>query len=174
MFFPEPVLNLGRDLPGLCSCLGIFVGGTLQCLHSFLKAAVFKLVIGWPVNWAVCFLFPGNIYTQVRWIPTCDSAHSVLSRCKIPATDTMTWNPTQSHYLDTEQTSLFIVVLCSCHSDLWQCTLMATLQCCHECAPGCQHHYLLSHSVTLLWHWANQSVLPYPSNAEHQARKQQV
>ena len=32
---------------------------------------------------------------------------------------------------------------------------------------------LLSHSVTLYRHWASQS-LPYPSNAERQARKQQI
>ena len=30
-----------------------------------------------------------------------------------------------------------------------------------------------SHSVTLSWHWANQS-LPNPNNAKHQARKRQV
>ena len=33
--------------------------------------------------------------------------------------------------------------------------------------------YLKSHSVTLSWHWANQS-LPYPNNAKHLARKWQV
>ena len=32
---------------------------------------------------------------------------------------------------------------------------------------------MLSHSVTLSWRWANQSI-PYPNNAEHQARKWQV
>ena len=32
--------------------------------------------------------------------------------------------------------------------------------------------WLLSHSVTLSWHWANQS-FPYRNNAEHQARKRQ-
>ena len=35
------------------------------------------------------------------------------------------------------------------------------------------HHDLISHSVTLSWHWANQS-LPYPNNAERQTRKQQL
>ena len=32
---------------------------------------------------------------------------------------------------------------------------------------------LLSHSVTLSWHWANQSS-PYPNNAERQAHERQV
>ena len=35
------------------------------------------------------------------------------------------------------------------------------------------HHDLLSHSVALFWHWSHQS-LPYPNNAEHQARESQV
>ena len=34
-------------------------------------------------------------------------------------------------------------------------------------------HDLLSHSVSLFWHWTNQS-LPYPNNAEHWARKWRV
>ena len=34
-------------------------------------------------------------------------------------------------------------------------------------------HDLISHSVALCWHWANQS-LPYPYNAEHLAWKCQV
>ena len=38
---------------------------------------------------------------------------------------------------------------------------------------GHQHHDLISHSVTLSWHWSNQSI-PYPNNAEHLARKWQV
>ena len=40
-------------------------------------------------------------------------------------------------------------------------------------AASLEHHDLLSHSVTLFWNWTNQS-LPYPNNAEHQARKPQV
>ena len=36
-----------------------------------------------------------------------------------------------------------------------------------------QHHDLISHSVTLSWHWANQ-YLPYPNNAENLAKKRQV
>ena len=32
---------------------------------------------------------------------------------------------------------------------------------------------LISHSVTLSWHWANQS-FPYPNNAKHLARKRQA
>ena len=39
--------------------------------------------------------------------------------------------------------------------------------------PGHQHHDLISHSVILSRHWANQS-LSYPNNAEHLARKWQV
>ena len=35
------------------------------------------------------------------------------------------------------------------------------------------HHDLLSQSLTLSWQWANQ-YLPYPNNAECQARKRQV
>ena len=33
--------------------------------------------------------------------------------------------------------------------------------------------YLISHTVTLSWHWANQS-FPYPNSTEHLARKRQV
>ena len=39
--------------------------------------------------------------------------------------------------------------------------------------PGCEHHYLIFHSVTLSWHWANQS-LPCHNNLKHLARKRQV
>ena len=39
--------------------------------------------------------------------------------------------------------------------------------------PGCQHHNLISHSLTLSWHWANQSWL-YPTNDVCLARKWQV
>ena len=42
---------------------------------------------------------------------------------------------------------------------------MATLQCCSTGKPGCQHHGLISHLVTLSWYWANQ-FLPYHNNAE--------
>ena len=38
---------------------------------------------------------------------------------------------------------------------------------------GCWHHGLISHAVTLFWHWANQS-WPYPINAKRQTRKLQV
>ena len=38
---------------------------------------------------------------------------------------------------------------------------------------GHQHHDLISHSVTLSWHSANQS-LPYPNNTECLARRRQV
>ena len=50
---------------------------------------------------------------------------------------------------------------------------MATLKCCLTGTPGCEHHALLSHLVTLFWHWTNQP-LPYLNNAERQAREQQV
>ena len=47
---------------------------------------------------------------------------------------------------------------------LWQCTLMMTP---YWWAPlgDCWHHDLISYSVTLSWHWDNQS-LPCPNNAE--------
>ena len=38
---------------------------------------------------------------------------------------------------------------------------------------GHQHHDLISYSAILSWHWYNQS-LPYPINAKHLTRKQQV
>ena len=38
---------------------------------------------------------------------------------------------------------------------------------------GHQHHDLISHSITLCWHWANQS-FPYLNNVERLARKRQV
>ena len=41
-----------------------------------------------------------------------------------------------------------------------------------QCCPTGYSH-LLSHSVTLSWLWANQS-LPYPNNAERQAKKWQI
>ena len=39
----------------------------------------------------------------------------------------------------------------------------------YSAAPGRQHHGLISHSVTLSWYWANQS-LHYSNNAERLAR----
>ena len=39
--------------------------------------------------------------------------------------------------------------------------------------PCYQHPDLISHSVTLSWHWGNQS-FPYSNNAEHLDRKRQV
>ena len=47
--------------------------------------------------------------------------------------------------------------------DLWQYSIMLS----HR------ETNLISHSVTLSWHWANQ-YLPYPSNAQFQARQRQV
>ena len=60
-------------------------------------------------------------------------------------------------------------------TNFWQCELIATLfwQCCLIGTPGHQQKDLLSHSVTLSWHWVNQ-FLHYPNNVEHQARKQKV
>ena len=58
-------------------------------------------------------------------------------------------------------------------ADLWQCTLIVTLLVLPHERPGQQHHDLISHSVTLSWYWANQSLLR-PNNAKHLARKQQV
>ena len=40
----------------------------------------------------------------------------------------------------------------------------------YSTTSGHQHHNLLSHSVILSWHWANQC----PNNAEHQDRERQV
>ena len=40
-------------------------------------------------------------------------------------------------------------------------------------AASLEHHDLLSHSITLSWHWTDQT-LSYPNNSELQARKQQV
>ena len=50
---------------------------------------------------------------------------------------------------------------------------MVTLQYCPTGKPGHQHPDLISNSVTLSSHWANQS-LPYPNNAECLTRKRQV
>ena len=58
-------------------------------------------------------------------------------------------------------------------TNMWQCALMVTLYGCLTGTPGYWHHDLLSHSVTLSWHWANQS-LHYPNNAKRKARKQHI
>ena len=58
-------------------------------------------------------------------------------------------------------------------TDLWQCALMVTLYYCVTGTSGCWHRDLLSHSISLSWHWTNQS-LPYHNNAKHQAREWQV
>ena len=55
-------------------------------------------------------------------------------------------------------------------TDLWQCALMVTLQ---SQPLRNQAASTMTHSVTLSWHWANES-LPYPNNAECLARKWQV
>ena len=55
-------------------------------------------------------------------------------------------------------------------TDLWQCTLVVLYS---AASSGHWHYDLLSHSVTLSWHWAIQSLL-YPNNAERQVRKRQV
>ena len=55
-------------------------------------------------------------------------------------------------------------------SDLWQCTLMAT----YSVASLGHQTDLLSHPVTLYWHWSNQSLMTYRNNAKWQARKQEV
>ena len=54
--------------------------------------------------------------------------------------------------------------------DLWQCTFMTALWCCHTERAACQLHALIYHSVTLSRHWAKQSLL-YPNNDEFLARK---
>ena len=54
--------------------------------------------------------------------------------------------------------------------DFSQCTLMSTLQSCPTGTPCHQHHDLICHSVTLFWHWVDQS-LCYPNNVDHLARK---
>ena len=46
--------------------------------------------------------------------------------------------------------------------NLWQCPIMATLLWSHIGTPDHQHHELISYSVTLSQHWANQS-MPYPN-----------
>ena len=58
-------------------------------------------------------------------------------------------------------------------TNLWQCTLMVTLQYCLTGTPGHRDHDLLSHSVTLSWHLANQS-LPYSNNVKHRARQRSI
>ena len=65
---------------------------------------------------------------------------------------------------------LFYILATS--TNLWQCTLMVTLKCFPNGRPDHQHHDLLSHSVPLFWHWANQS-LTYANNVEHLDKKWQ-
>ena len=43
----------------------------------------------------------------------------------------------------------------------------------YSAAPLGKHHDLISHSVSLSWRWAKQSI-PYPINAEPQARTRQI
>ena len=57
---------------------------------------------------------------------------------------------------------LYILATSGWGVDLWQCALMVTLY--HW------HHDLISHTVTLSWYCANQSMSSYPINAECQAR----
>ena len=57
--------------------------------------------------------------------------------------------------------------------DLLQWTLMVTCNAVHwKIRPSAQHN-LISHSITLSWHWENQS-LYYPIDAKQQTRKWQV
>ena len=58
-------------------------------------------------------------------------------------------------------------------TDLWKCILLVTLKRCLTGTSGHQHHVLLSHSVTLSWHWANQSLPHLSWAAECQATKWQ-
>ena len=58
-------------------------------------------------------------------------------------------------------------------TDLWLCAHMVILLHCLTGKPGHKHHDLISHSVTLSWHWASQSLF-FLNNAEHLARKWQV
>ena len=76
----------------------------------------------------------------------------------------------------------FIDVLCTesvyadirTGTDLWQRALIVTLWCCLTGRLGNhRHHDLIPHSVILSWCRPNQS-LPYPSDAERQARNWQV
>ena len=50
-------------------------------------------------------------------------------------------------------------------TNLWLCTLIVTCWWCLTGRPDHQNHDLISHSVTLSWQWAEQS-LAYSSNAE--------
>ena len=54
-------------------------------------------------------------------------------------------------------------------TDLGQCAFTATIKCFSTGKMVCQHDDPISHSVTLSWHLANQS-LPYANNAWHQTR----
>ena len=56
---------------------------------------------------------------------------------------------------------------------LWWCRVMVTLQCSSTWNSGCHHSEPISLSVTIFWHWANQSLV-YPTNDKRQARKWQL
>ena len=83
------------------------------------------------------------------------------------------------HGMSEARTLLCKRVVC-CHSNIYShkdvyptCDSAHAWQL-HSTAPlgnqaVCQHHDLISHSVTLSWHWAHQS-LPY-RNAEHRAKE---
>ena len=57
--------------------------------------------------------------------------------------------------------------------DLRQSALMVTLECCPTGKPGCHCHDVMSHLVTLSWHWTNQS-LASANNVEQLASKRKV
>ena len=69
------------------------------------------------------------------------------------------------HVLATSKViSGLVLICCSMHS-WWLYSV--------TWKSGYQHHDMISYSVMLSWHWANQSP-PYPINAKRQARKWQV
>ena len=69
---------------------------------------------------------------------------------------------------------LFAVVLHQrLHQERYQRVTVCTHGDCSTGSPDCQLHDLISHSVTLSLHGANQS-LDYPNNADSLARKRQV
>ena len=69
--------------------------------------------------------------------------------------------------LATSKVKTWQVLTCDSAHSWWRYSAAPTGK------PGHQHHDPIPHSVTLSWHWANQS-LSYPNNAEHLARKRQV
>ena len=69
------------------------------------------------------------------------------------------WN----HQLSHQDGYLLIILM----------ALMTSLHCCLTGRPSYKKHDPISHSVTLSWYWANQS-LSNPSSAKRQARKRQV